>query len=765
MIAMDGAKELRFIKSFIINYSKAVSESPAFENDYSFWYRNVIAEVTNILNLSKAYINDDIKKFDESIIDNYNPAIIQIYKMKTLNNAHFVSWDGKQLDVYKSARRYMLTIDDMLERYNRYTDKKIKKFRTNSVVICTSKCTFTASAGADLTKDEIYKYIHHASSILIRILIEHTERADYVSDGVLFSQESFSDFIKNRFLKYETDHLDRMLYYHHSPSAALLDFNEKQIAVLLYRAIKNRLLKCNQSDFDYIINTLKRLFVALDDGFSMCSMHNFVNGKYHSIKYINGTELLVSTEIQDLCGMIQSNKQPMDEIIQINIFDTCSINVYQDDLDLQYFNLTTSNQYKCIKAAILMCINDGSETFTDVSKYSNSNLMILLGKGYLPTESVEDVKTIDITNIDTYEKELSDKLVNHVSGLLNDIKNSAHEDKMKTKETITSTKISYGTVDKTKFADGVMSSILNVGVDGSIITKDMNLLNLSKACHNAIAKDIAHISNIKMYEDIKNSISLHFLCALSMSDIRMYTFCEVPNNEYVAYELSDDVLDVLVGEQINDNFKNSGLKFPLYIIGNKEMAIALKYKNDKLTSIKSVWKDVNEFVYDSMLMLEGALLQAHIMYSNYSGYKSENNIVLKDSSFKELLHIFESNALLNTKDNVDALLFMLDKKNKTQNKLKLNCIKSIDLPTGERYVTKENNTYDYNKSDECGIFDYKKMFKLNTKDVNLTILPCKFTNDDNFVDDIVKILRYLKFVEDDKNDTKKNKKCNQAKEI
>lgn len=773
MMEISGAKELKFIKSFVINFAKAVSESSTFEDD-SFWYNNVVDEITKLLNLS-GFINKNrkIKKFNEDAVYNNDAKIVQIYKAKVLNDAYFISNNENKTNVYKSPRGYKLTISEMIEKYNCQTGDSIKKFRANSVVICTSRCSFTASAAAELSKDEVYEYIFHSCYILLNFLLEHAEMSDCSSNGVTFCQETFYDFIIDRFPRYDKSQLSDVLYYNQIPTAARLDPNDKQITMLIYKSMKQQLLsKCTQADFDYVNTALKRLFVALDSGFEQCAMHNFVNNKYHLIRYIGGTRLLISTDLQDLCGMIvdDNKRSPGDSsIIDIKICNTCTINITKQDLGLQYYNLGALNQSKCITAAILMCINDNENNmFENTLSYSNSNLIHLMEKGHFPKNATKAI-SIDIVNgIDNIKPQESSTSTNNMdnftdnqlSKIISDILNDNRKSTVKENKVLYNSKISDRSINKTKFADSVMSTIVHIGINNSIITSDMNLLKMADACKKVITKSAKKISNFKSYWEMQPNIKLQFLCAQSMTNIRMYSFCETKNrNDYEIFELGDDVIDELVGNQFNNTFKEIGILFPLYMIGDGDVAIALKRVDDEgaiNSFLKSAWKSNDSFIYDSILMLMGALLQAHILYTNDLNKTNPNNIVLKDTSFKEILKIFESNILLNNKTNIDAMLFMLDKKNnRSDDKPKLNCISSINLPTGESYVTKENDTYEYNKSSDNGIFDYSKRFRLKTKDMQLTILPCDFTNSEDFVGNIIKILQYLKYMEE----TQDVKKC------
>lgn len=776
MMAISGAKELKFIKSFVINFAKAVTQSSAFEDDDSFWFNNVVDEATMLLNLSGSiHKKHDIKKFNEDIVHDSNEKIVQIYKAKVLNDAHFISDNENKINVYKSPRVYKLTISEMIEKYNYQTGDSIKKFRSNSVVMSTPRCSFTASAAAELSKDEVYEYIFHSCCILLNFLLEHSEMSDCSSDGVTFCQETFYDFVRDRFPQYDQSQLSDVLYYNQIPTAVRLDPNDKQITMLIYKSMKQQLLsKCTQADFDYVNTALKRLFVALDSGFGFeqCAMYNFVNNKYHLIRYMGGTKLLISTDLQDLCGMVvDGDKRSPDDssIIDIKICNTCTINITKQDLGLQYYNLDALNQSKCITAAILMCINDNENNmFENTLSYPNTNLMHLMEKGHFPKNATKDI-SIDIVNgIDNIKPEESSTSTNNMDNLtdsqlskiISDILNDNRKSTVKENKVLYNSKISYGSINKTKFVDSVMSTIVHVGINDSIITSDMNLLKMADVCNHVIAKNVRKISNFKAYWEIQKNIKLQFLCAQSMTNIRMYSFCETSNhNDYEIFELKDAVIDELVGNQFIDTFKEKGILFPLYMIGNEDIAVALKRTDDEgaiNSFLKSAWKSNDSFIYDSILMLKGALLQAHILYTNNLNNTNPNNIVLKDTSFKELLQIFESNILLNNKNSIDAMLFMLNKKNnKSDDKPKLNYVSSINLPTGESYVTKENDTYEYNKSSDTGIFDYNKRFRLKTKDMQLTILPCDFTNSEEFVEDIVKILQYLKYMEE----TQDVKKC------
>lgn len=308
---------------------------------------------------------------------------------------------------------------------------------------------------------------------------------------------------------------------------------------------------------------------------------------------------------------------------------------------------------------------------------------------------------------------------------------------------------------KLKTIDKIIENFLKI-LDRTVLEKNM-YHTVAKAIFNYLKmNDIERsrykVSDTKWSYDLMKESVFQFVIAFTSETKNQYAVI-YEDGKYVLYNI-----DSLITYQILNGKFMSDIKFPsihvVSVYGQQGYDISTAFKDKKYESEEI-------FQLDILNMLACTLEAAAITNRNVMRRVDEKSLItLRNPTFKSLLDAFEKSNIINP-ENVDCIVDTL-----TSNSLGIEKVEveeaevCMEFPNTNVYQFYNGKCVSCEKKNIESMFEFDSKFEIITPDKILTIPNCSYISSINFKDDLIKILKYVKYTKEntDEKHSKKNHK-------
>lgn len=240
--------------------------------------------------------------------------------------------------------------------------------------------------------------------------------------------------------------------------------------------------------------------------------------------------------------------------------------------------------------------------------------------------------------------------------------------------------------------------------------------------------------------DCADDLVMVIACIKNKDDHTIYCILN-NNNHYKLWAIKGSVTDVVI-----HNLSCGCNQYPRFLVGDYKSGVAFSFNN------KTINKDApNEIIHLDALYLY--MTACSILYKRYMNkVASENNIIIDNPSFSTILKTFESCKMFNNKKEIDLVINIIKdgkdsetcKQTNPFYKNPKNTLRVITPDFTDYRLIEDEGIFQYDVKKSASCFNLDSKFKIISIYGSITIPLCPYLLSDQFKQDMIKILNWIK---------------------